>query len=481
MNTKNRWIVKLGVGLFIAFNLLGCVQDKDLPTKPNIIYILADDLGYGDIGCYGQQVIKTPNIDQLAKEGIRFTQHYAGSTVCAPSRSALLTGLHTGHTFVRGNGQFQLREDKEDITIARLLKNAGYHTATIGKAGTGCNCDLGQPNRKGFDYFFGFLGHGAAHTYFPEYVYRNEEKILFPDNGGFKTWAGESYIHDVFLKEVLGYIEKHKEEPFFLHYASLLPHAQMYAPEEFKADYKGKFAEKRFEGKHYGTCEDPNATTAGMINRLDWEVGQIMKKLKELGLDKNTVVMFASDNGPHNVGGRDANFFKSSGPYRGIKRDLYEGGIRVPFIVRWPDVVKKGIVSNHISAFWDVMPTLLDVIGSDVEQKTDGISFYPTLKGEPQKEHSYLYWEFHERGKSQAVRQGKWKGVRTGIKEGNMKIELYNLDEDISETNNIAHLYPEVVKALEEIMDREHETSPIEKFHIPQIDNKDTEIALENN
>ncbi|MCT4648185.1 MAG: arylsulfatase [Carboxylicivirga sp.] len=437
---------------------------------PNIIYILADDLGYGDVGCYGQDIINTPNIDMLAAEGMRFTQHYSGSTVCAPSRSALLTGQHTGHTYVRGNGAFQLRNDSLDITIATHLRDAGYYTATIGKAGTGCNCDVGQPNQKGFDYFFGFLGHGAAHTYFPEFVYRNKEKIYFPDNGGFKTWSGNTYIQDIFIEEVLGYIEKHKEGPFFLHYATLLPHAQMYAPEKFKKDYQGEFPEKRFEGKHYGTCEDPNATTAGMINRLDWEVGKIIKKLKELGIDKNTIVMFASDNGPHNVGGRDAQFFKSSGPYRGIKRDLYEGGIRVPFIIRWPGVVEPGTVSDHVSAFWDVMPSLLDIAGIEPSTNTDGISFYPTLKGETQKEHKYLYWEFHERGTSQAVRIGKWKGVRRDIRYGNMEIELYDLDNDVSETNNIAIQYPGIVELIDSIMNSEHETSPIERFRIDQLD-----------
>lgn len=469
MSRRKKWLAGIGTGVMV-FNMVSCSDVPSQPSKPNIVYILADDLGYGDIGCYGQDVIKTPNIDKLAQQGMRFTQHYSGSTVCAPSRSSLLTGLHTGHTYVRGNGKYQLRDNDQDITIASLLKEAGYHTATIGKAGTGCTCDVGQPNKKGFDYFFGFLGHGAAHTYFPKEVYRNREKISFPENGGFKTWSGETYIQDVFLKEVLEYIEKHKKEPFFLHYASILPHAQMYAPEEFKKSYKGKFPEKRYEGRHFGTCEDPNATTAGMINRMDWEVGQIVEKLKELGLYENTVVMFASDNGPHNVGGRDPEFFKSSGPYRGIKRDLYEGGVRVPFIVKWPGIVKSGSVTDHVSAFWDVMPSLLDIAGVKCSQKTDGISFYPTLTGQKQKEHEYLYWEFHERGKCQAVRKGKWKGVRKNILKGNMDIELYNIEDDIHEDINVAEHYPEIVKTIAEIMEREHEVSPIEKFRLPKLD-----------
>jgi arylsulfatase A len=459
--------------LLFGISIISSAIRKEDSTSPNIIYILADDLGYADVGCYGQKVIKTPNIDKLAADGMRFTQHYSGSTVCAPSRSSLLTGMHTGHTFVRGNGQYQLRTGKEDITIPALLKNAGYHTATIGKAGTGCNCDVGQPNEKGFDYFFGFLGHGDAHTYFPEFVYRNSEKVYFPNNGGTKTWSGETYIHDVFLEEVLNYIEEHKEGPFFLHFASLLPHAQLWAPEEFKKDYTGRFPEKRWDGKHYGICEDPNATVAGMISRLDWEVGQIVQKLKELGIEKNTVVMFASDNGPHEAGGRDAHFFDSNGPYRGIKRDLYEGGIRIPFIVNWPGVVQSGSVSNHISAFWDVMPTLLDIAGAEKTENTDGISFYPTLLGQEknnQQKHEFLYWEFHERGKSQAVLMGKWKGVRTKILKGNMKVELYNLDEDINETTDIAEQHPEIVKTIEVLMDKEHNTSPIKKFQITQLD-----------
>lgn len=422
--------------------------------KPNIIYVLADDLGYGEIGCYGQQKIKTPHIDQLAKEGMLFTQHYAGSTVCAPSRSALLTGQHTGHTYVRANGKHQLRPNPEDLTIGYYLQQAGYKTAMIGKAGTGCTCEVGQPNDKNFDYFLGFLGHGAAHTYFPEFIYENSDTITFPNNGGTKTWRGDTWVHDVFIDKALKFIDDNKDQPFYLNYSALLPHAQIWAPEASKKDYTGMFPEKPYHGKRYGTCEDPNATVAGMISRLDWEVGQIVEKLEELGLSENTIIMYASDNGPAKVGGRDPQFFKATGDFRGIKRDLYEGGIRIPFIVKWPGKVKANSTSDHLSAFWDVLPTLAELAGVEVTSEIDGISFLPTLKGQSdQKQHDYLYWEFYERGGNQAVRMGQWKAVTKKIKSNpDAPIELYDLTVDPGEENDIAHQNPQIIKKIKDIL-----------------------------
>ncbi|MCG6188613.1 arylsulfatase [Maribellus maritimus] len=456
---KNKLILLI---FFIAFCAsVGKTAPNKKGTKPNIIYILADDLGYGDLGTYGQKVIKTPNIDNLAKEGMQFTQHYAGSTVCAPSRSTLLTGQHTGHTYVRFNGDYQMRPDPEDITVARYLKEAGYATAMIGKSSTGCLTTPGQPNEKGFDLFYGYLGHGQAHAYFPKYLHRNREQINFPGNGGSETWRGKIYSPDLMLEEALKFIKEEKDKPFFLFYASTLPHAQMWAPEEFEKPYKGKFEETPFMGRkpgrnpHYGVTLTPNATTAAMISRLDWEVGKILKQLKEMGIDDNTVIMFSSDNGPHQEGGRSPEFFNSSGPFRGIKRDLYEGGIRMPFIVKWPGIVEPGVKSEHISAFWDILPTLTDIAGAKTPKDIDGISFLPTLKGKPkkQKEHEYLYWEFYERGGKQAVRKGNWKAIKQNVsKNPGTAIELYDLNKDPKELNNLADAYPEIVKEMAEII-----------------------------
>lgn len=442
-------------------------------SKPNIIYILADDLGYGDIGCYGQKKIKTPNIDNLAQEGMKFTQHYAGSTVCAPSRSTLLTGQHTGHTYVRFNGDYQMRPDPKDITVARYLKDAGYTTAMIGKSSTGCLTTLGQPNEKGFDHFFGYLGHGQAHSYFPKYLHRNTEQIDFPENGGSETWRGETYSGDLILKEALSFIEKEKNNPFFLFYASPLPHAQMWAPKEFEAEYIGKFPEAPFKGKkpgkkpHYGETLTPNTTTAAMISRLDWEVGKILKQLENMGIENNTVIMFSSDNGPHQEGGRSPEFFDSSGPFRGIKRDLYEGGIRMPFIVKWPGVVKPGTSSDHISAFWDVLPTLTDIAGANTPKNIDGISFLPALHGKhaEQKKHEYLYWEFYEKGGKQAIRKENWKAVKLNIRKNqNAPIELYDLSKDPKELINLASEYPEIVKEMNQVFKSARVESSIKPF-----------------
>ncbi len=445
--------------------LLSCQGKKDV-EKPNVIYILADDLGYGDLSCYGQKKIKTPNVDKLAAEGMKFTKHHSGSTVCAPSRSCLLTGQHTGHTEVRGNGQFQLSEGT--VTVGHIMQKAGYHTAMIGKAGTGCNCEVGQVNKMGFDYFYGFLSHKAAHSYFPDKVYRNSEEVVFPNNGGLKTYAGDTYIHDEFLKEVKKYITDHKDEPFFLNYSALLPHAQLYAPEKSKEPYKGMFKEVPYTGKSYSHCEDPKTTFAGMVNRLDWEVGEIMQHLKDLGLDENTLVIFASDNGPHSAGGHDHKRFDSNGDLRGQKRDLYEGGVNVPMIVRWPGKVKNGTTSDHVSAFWDFLPTMCDLIKVDAPKNTDGISFLPTILGkkDEQKQHEYLYWEFYEKGGKVAVLKDGWKAVKLKAKLEDLPLELYNLNKDPEEKNNVAEKYPEKVKELATIMKEAHTKSPYKQFRL---------------
>jgi arylsulfatase A-like enzyme len=424
--------------------------------KPNIIFILADDLGYGDLGCYGQRKIKTPNIDTLAAEGIRFTDHYAGSTVCAPSRCSLMTGLHTGHCYVRGNKEMkpmgQLPLPADTVTIAKLLKKANYNTALIGKWGLGGPDSIGTPNKQGFDYFFGYLCQRHAHNYYPEFLFRNDEKVPLAGNkiaeprldGAGVAAERAQYSHDLFVQEALEFIEKKKNQPFFLYLAATIPHANNEA------------GNKGMEVPDYGIYKDrhwPESQKghAAMISRLDRDIGTIIKQLKQLGIDKNTMIIFTSDNGPHREGGAVPEFFNSNGSMRGNKRDLYEGGIRVPMIARWPGRIKPGTVSRHVSAFWDFLPTFAELVNLRSPRPIDGISMLPTLLGKPakQKKHEFLYWEFHEGGFKQAVRMGDWKAVRLAA---NGKLELYNLKEDISETVDAADSYPEIVERIEEFL-----------------------------
>jgi len=432
-------------------DFLGLSKDK-----PNIIFIMADDLGYGDLGCYGQKEIKTPNIDRLAAEGMRFTDHYAGSTVCAPSRCSLMTGLHTGHTYVRGNreikpmGQLPLQADT--VTVARVLKEAGYSTALTGKWGLGGPGSTGIPNKQGFDYFFGYLCQRHAHNYYPEFLFRNEErvplignKVAEPrDDGAGVAIERAQYSADLIAQEAVQFINKNKDRPFFLYMPVTLPHANNEA------------GNKGMEVPDYGIYRtrdwpEPQKGHAAMISRLDSQVGRVLETLKKDGIDNKTLVFFTSDNGPHREGGADPEFFDSNGPLRGYKRDLYEGGIRVPLIARWPGKIKAGTVSGHVSAFWDFMPTFAELVGTKHLPTTDGISILPTLmgRGGKQKEHKFLYWEFHERGSKQAVRMGKWKAVRFGAKG---KLELYNLEDDIGEKRNVAGRNPQIVADIEDYL-----------------------------
>ena len=424
--------------------------------RPNIIFILADDLGYGDLGCFGQQKIKTPNLDRMAAEGMKLTDHYSGSTVCAPSRCCFMTGYHTGHAVVRGNkeqrpiGQYPL--PSEQVTVAEVLKKAGYATGATGKWGLGPPDSEGAPNKQGFDFFYGYNCQRNAHFYYPEFLWRNEKKDSLPGNHGDKE---ETYSHDVIADEALSFIKRHADEPFFLFVPFTIPHAELAVPEDSLNQYKGKFPEEPFPGRHYGAQKYPRAAYAGMVSRMDRDVGRILSLLKELGLDDNTLVLFSSDNGPHHEGGNDPQFFDSNGPFRGIKRDLYEGGIRVPTIARWPGKVEAGTVNDHPSAFWDFLPTAADVAGVSAPAGIDGISYLPTLLGQKskQKEHKYLYWEFPARGGRQAVRMGKWKAVRLNVrKKPDGPIELYNLEKDIGEENNIADKHPDIVRRMDEIM-----------------------------
>jgi arylsulfatase A len=400
-------------------------------AKPNVIFILADDLGYGDLGCYGQKHIQTPNIDRLAAEGTRFTQAYSGATVCAPSRCALMTGKHGGHAFIRGNkelpGEGQTPMPPDTFTVARLMKKAGYQTGLIGKWGLGHPDSNSTPNNMGFDYFFGYNCQRQAHEYYPPHLWRNTQKVML---------EGKSYSHDLMAEEALEFVRRYKDQPFFLYLAFTIPHAKMQVP-EIGAYEKEAWPENLKK-------------MAAMISRMDRDIGRLMALLKELGLDTNTLVTFASDNGPHAEGGIERkNLFQSAGPLRGIKRDLYEGGIRVPMIARWPGRVKASVVSDQVWAFWDYLPTMAELTGQKPPTGLDGISILPALLEGKAIEHPPLYFEFHERGFTQAARMGDWKVVRLAPSQ---PLELFNLKTDLAETRNVAAQHPDVVKRFEDYL-----------------------------
>ncbi len=429
------------------------------PNRPNIVFILADDLGYGDLGCYGQPRIRTPSIDRLAAQGTRFTACYAGSTVCAPSRCALMTGLHSGHGRVRGNGLVPLR--LEDTTVAEVLKRAGYATAIIGKWGLGEPGTSGLPNRKGFDVWFGYLNQRHAHNYYPEFLWQNEQQFRLDGNEEKDNIAVRTaqYAPDLFDREALAFLDEHRKGPFLLFVTSTLPHANN---ERGRAEGNGMEipSDAPYSGEPWPQVEKNHAA---MITRLDTTVGRVLRKIKDLGLEENTIIVFSSDNGPHKEGGADPAFFGSSGPLRGYKRALYEGGIRVPTIVRWPGRVPAGAVSDAVWAFWDVLPTLADLAGVAPPAGIDGISQVSTLLGNADgARHEFLYWEFHEDGFAQAVRTGEWKAVRAAQGE---PLELYNLKDDIGETHNIASDHADVVARIEAYLKTARTDSP--DFPIP--------------
>jgi arylsulfatase A-like enzyme len=432
-------------GLALSFFLVdyACCRAEPGPRLPNMIFILADDLGYGDLGCYGQKQIHTPNIDRLAAEGMRVTQCYAGSTVCAPSRCALMTGKHTGHGTVRGNALVPLRP--EDSTVAELLKKAGYATALVGKWGLGEPGTSGIPTHKGFDSFFGYLNQGHAHNYYPDYLWKNEQKFPLAGNVVKNNVATvrAQFSHDLLTREGLAFVAQQRDKPFFLYLAYTIPHAN---------NERGKLEGNGMEVPNdapYGDQPWPQTekNKAAMITRLDTDVGRLMKQLRELHLDEHTLLFFSSDNGPHKEGGADPQFFHSSGPLRGYKRDLHEGGIRVPMIARWPGKIKAGTISEHIWAFWDFLPTAAELVGVKAPSELDGISVVPSLLGTgSQKQHEFLYWEFHERGFQQAVRMGDWKAIRPKVSG---PLELYDLKNDVGETKNLAERHPDVVAKIE--------------------------------
>lgn len=453
--------------------------------RPNIVFILADDLGYGDLGCYGQDLIQTPRLDQMAAEGMRFTDFYAGNTVCAPSRSVLMTGMHMGHTHVRGNAggpdmsKQSLRD--EDVTVAEVLQSAGYATALCGKWGLGDDAMGGReglPRKQGFDHFYGYLNQVHAHNYYPEFLWRNETKVALRNEvqrrdrsyGGFtggQATKRVDYSHDLIANDAMSFIRDKaadsEAKPFFLYLSLTIPHANnegtgMSGNGQEVPDH-GIYADKDWSDQDKGQ--------AAMITRMDSDVGRILDLLKELQIDEQTVVMFSSDNGPHNEGGHNPKKFDPAGPLRGMKRALTEGGIRVPLIVRWPGTTPPGTVSDHVGYFGDLMATTAELAGTDFPEDTDSISFAPTIVGKPdaQQTHDYLYWEFYEQGGRQAVRRGDWKAIRQPWMTG--PTQLYDLKADIGETTNLASDHPEIVKELETLMEKAHVPHPNWQVRVP--------------
>ena len=450
---------------FFTISLALCLGTSAFANKPNIVYILLDDAGYGDLSCYGQTKFTTPNIDRLAKEGMKFTQHYSGSTVCAPTRCCLMTGVHTGHSYVRGNREIQPEGQAampaDIVTIPRLLKAAGYKTGAFGKWGLGAPDSPSDPAEH-FDLFYGYNCQRQAHNYYPTHLWKNHEKLPLD---------GKTYTATLIHKAALEFIRDNKDTPFFAFFPVTIPHAAMHAPESYVAPFRKRFPQ--FEEKIGKYSEGPKvknpiAAFAGMMTLVDEQVGEVLDLLKELDIDDNTIVMFTSDNGPHKEGGHDPVFFDSNGPLKGFKRDLYEGGIRAPLLARWPGKIPAGKISDHASAHWDMLPTFCELAGAEFDaDSVDGISMVQTLMGKPQNQqpHEYLYWEFYERGGRRAVRFGNWKAIQQDIhKNKNAPFELYNLSIDLGEENDVADQHPELVKRAKAYFNDAHTPSPFWKF-----------------
>ncbi|MBU2881733.1 arylsulfatase [Psychrosphaera sp. B3R10] len=500
MFNVNRLVLSIGIwaGISACSVTENSIQQKrDVSVKPNVIFILVDDMGYGELGSFGQTIINTPNLDQMANEGMKLSNFYAGSAVCAPSRASLMTGQHTGHSQIRGNydmgGNFedeteygQLPLKAGTTTLATLMKDAGYVTGAVGKWGLGGPGSQGEPNKQGFDYFFGYLDQKQAHNHTPTHLWRNTEWVKLDnepiklhnlmlenfdyDNPlSYEQFTGGDFAQEHLNAAALDFIDSNKNKPFFLYLSYAMPHAALQAPDEeiekyyFEVDPPNK-------GSYYNPTFKPRATRAAMVTYTDKHIGKVMTKLKEQGLDDNTLVIFTSDNGAAQEGGVDLELFNANGSFRGQKRQLYEGGIRMPTIAWWPGRIEPSTESKHIGAFWDVMPTLAELAGQPIVEKIDGISFLPTLIGGKQVEHDYLYWEFpHGKKSAQAIRDGKWKALRLfkgdrvkGYKE---IVELYNLSVDDAESNNLAKQYPELMKKYTTLMDKSRSRSEIDKWN----------------
>ncbi|MDA0329378.1 MAG: arylsulfatase [Gemmatimonadetes bacterium] len=475
--------------LISVLSLVVVACTTETPPPPNIIYMLADDLGYGELGSYGQTKIRTPNLDALATEGVRFTQHYSGSPVCAPSRGTLMTGLHTGHGQIRDNFEVggypdpdelgQMPLDSGTYTLGRMLQDAGYVTAAIGKWGLGGRGTIGEPHHQGFDYFFGYLDQQLAHNYYPTHLWRNGERVELDneyfhphqrfagddpnDPGAYAAYQGNEYSLDVMADDALRFLDEHRDVPFFLYLPFAVPHLALQVPDSSLVEYEGAFDEEPYLGdRSYLPHPRPLSAYAGMITRMDAHIGRILERLDELGLAENTIVMFSSDNGATYTGGVDASYFDSSAGLRGLKGSVYEGGVRVPLIARWPGRIAANTTSEHPSAFWDLMPTLADVVGVSAPPGLDGVSFLPALLGSPvQVEHEAMYWEYHGLWNgAQAVRMGDWKGVRLGGHDDpDASIELYDLRLDIAETTDVSADHPDVVARIRQVMQARTESS----------------------
>uniref|UniRef100_UPI0040477ED8 arylsulfatase n=1 Tax=Roseivirga sp. TaxID=1964215 RepID=UPI0040477ED8 len=505
---------KLLIFLILAICFTACQDDKSKVEKPNIIYILADDLGYGELGIYGQTKIQTPNIDALANSGMMFTQHYSGAPVCAPARYMLLTGKQPGKAYIRGNDEWAERGEVwnyekavndpnlegqrpipvSTITIGNVLQSAGYKTGIVGKWGLGAPLSESVPNKMGFDFFYGYNCQRQAHQLYPKHLWKNEEKVwldndLVPpsqklaadldpmDLGSYAKFNEQpDYAPALMQTEVLNFIENHQDEPFFMYYATPIPHLPIQVPQEYTDRYVKLWGDEApYVGDNgYFPNRYPKAAYAGMVTYLDDQVGEIVAKLKELGLYENTLIIFTSDNGPTYTGGVDAAYFESASPfetaYGRTKGFTYEGGIRVPMIAAWPGQIEAGAKTNHISAFWDVMATVGELTQTQIPEDSDGISFLPTLRNtDKQEDHEYLYWEFPEYQGQQAIRMGDWKAIRKDIKKGNMAIELFNLATDPAEQTDIAAFHPDIIKHMEEIMIKEHTSAQLDRFKMTQL------------
>ena len=470
---KIRIFLELVTAALIVFSIPSLLNANENADKPNIILIMADDLGYGELGCYGQEKIKTPNIDRLCKGGMRFTQHYTSAPVCAPARCSLMTGMHGGHALVRDNfevgtwesfrGQYPLPEGTQ--TIASVLKAQGYKTGAFGKWGMGEVGSSGDPLNQGFDRFFGYNCQRHAHNYYPRYLIDDKEKRTLDGND--RGVTGKQYAPQLIADEMIKFIDANKHEPFFVYYPTVIPHLALQVPDEDLGEYKGNWDETAYKGNSYQPHQTPRAAYAAMISFMDRQIGRIMERLEKHGIDENTIIMFTSDNGPTHVKAQvDVDFFKSAKNLRGLKGSVYEGGIRVPMIVRWPGRVAADSQSDLICAHYDILATLAEIGGGTLDTNTDGISFANEIVGKPmQHKHEYLVWDFAGYGGQLAIRKGDWKAVRRGLKKNpDAKTQLFNLADDPSESRDVAKDHPKLVKELEAIILKERVRPEIEKF-----------------
>ena len=505
---ENRSLIYI---ILLSF-LFSCSPKEKVTESPNFVFILADDLGYGELGIFGQKFIETPHIDQLAKQGMVLTDHYTGSPVCAPARSVLLTGLHSGNTPIRGNDEWRERGDvwsfqamfkdpnlegqrpmpDSTVTVAKFLQSKGYKTGMIGKWGLGAPNTNSIPNNKGFDFFYGYNCQRQAHTLYPSHLWKNKERHILnnkivdkgklqegldPNNvESYEIYNQNDYGPTLMHNEALSFLDRNRDNNFFLYYASPLPHLPLQAPEEWVNYYRKKFGkEEPYLGDAgYYPNLSPKATYAAMISYLDQQVGEIVAKLKEIGQYENTLIIFSSDNGPTHLKQVDINFFNSAGIFinskNTVKGNLNEGGIRVPSIATWPNRIKAGSKSDHPSTLYDYFATVSDIIGQAPPYAIDGISYYPTLIGEEQEKHDYLYWEFPAYGGQQAIRMNQWKGIKKNLFKGPSKLQLYNLNDDPKELNDLASNYPEIVEKMEISMKEAHTEAEIQNFKIPVLD-----------